>query len=331
MSSPVYLPDPQMPRPPSRRALLIACAVAIVLAGSIGAWFFVARRSEAPSQVTSAQPSAASEQASPENRQAAPAEAAPPRETERGPKPLESFRDCAKDCPEMIVIPAGEFMMGPSADEKARFGDQTRAHKVTIARPFAVSKFDVTFADWDACVAAGGCPQIGDAGFGRETKPVINVTWNDAQQYVTWLSRLTGQPYRLPTEAEWEYAARAGTATAYSWGDEIGQANANCSGCGSAWDNRGTSPVGSFKPNAFGLYDTAGNVWQWVEDCYHGDYAGAPADGSAWTGGDCGRRVVRGGSWVDRSQFSRSAHRLRFSTLFRMSNIGFRVARTLTP
>jgi formylglycine-generating enzyme required for sulfatase activity len=329
MSSPVYLRDPQKPRPPPRRALLIACAVAIVAAGSIGVWVVVAQRTPAASTATSAQPSPASEQAPPASRHVG--RHRPCVESERGPKPLESFRDCAKDCPEMIVIPAGEFTMGPSADEKARFGDQSQPHQVTIARPLAVSRFDVTFADWDICVAAGGCREIGDAGFGRETKPAINVTWTDAQQYAAWLSKSTGQPYRLLTEAEWEYAARAGAATAYSWGNEIGQGNANCSGCGSAWDNRGTSPVGSFKPNAFGLYDMAGNVWQWVEDCYHGDYAGAPTDGSAWTSGDCGRRVVRGGSWVDRSQFSRSAHRLRFSTPFRMSNIGFRVARTLSP
>ena len=136
-----------------------------------------------------------------------------------------------------------------------------------------------------------------DSGFGRGTKPVINVNWDDAQQYVAWFSKMTGQPYRLLTEAEWEYAARAGTTTAYSWGDEIGKGNANCNGCGSKWDNRETSPVGSFKPNAFGLYDMHGNVWQWVQDCYHDNYNGAPTDGSAWTSGDCSRRVLRGGAW----------------------------------
>jgi formylglycine-generating enzyme required for sulfatase activity len=231
----------------------------------------------------------------------------------------------------MILIPAGVFTMGPSAAEKDRFGDRSLPHKVIIARPFAVSRFDVTFADWDACVAGGGCPEIGDAGFGRGTRPMINVTWNDAQLYVAWLSRMSAKPYRLLTEAEWEYAARAGTATAYFWGDEVGAGNADCNGCGSTWDNRQTAPAGSFKPNAFGLYDMAGNVWQWVEDCYHADYAEAPADGSARTTGDCRRRVARGGSWVDRPEFSRSAHRLSFPTGFRIINLGFRVARTLTP
>ena len=212
-------------------------------------------------------------------------------EAERALKPLASFRECAKDCPEMVVIPAGEFMMGSPASEKGRYTNEGPQHTVMIAKPFAVSKFDVTFADWDACVSVGGCPQVSDSGFGRGTRPVINVSWDDAQQYVAWFSKMTGKPYRLLTEAEWEYAARAGSTTAYFWGDEIGKGNANCAGCGSQWDNRQTSPVGSFKPNAFGLYDMAGNVWQWVQDCYHGNYDGAPTDGSAWTIGDCSRRV----------------------------------------
>ena len=126
-------------------------------------------------------------------------------------------------------------------------------------------------------------PQAGDSSFGRGTRPVINVSWDEAQQYVAWFSKMTGRPYRLLTEAEWEYAARAGSTTAYYWGDEIGKGNANCNGCGSQWDNRETSPVGSFKPNKFGLYDMAGNVYQWVQDCYHDDYDGAPTDGSART------------------------------------------------
>jgi len=182
-------------------------------------------------------------------------------ERERALKPKDVFRECAKDCPEMIVVPAGEFLMGSRATEKEREDGEGPQRKVTIVKRFAVSKFDVTFADWDACVSVGGCPQASDSGFGRGSRPVINVTWDDAQQYVAWLSRMTGQRYRLLSEAEWEYAARAGTATAFWWGDEIGTGNANCIGCGSKWDKRQTSPVGSFKPNAFGLYDMAGNVW----------------------------------------------------------------------
>jgi formylglycine-generating enzyme required for sulfatase activity len=252
-------------------------------------------------------------------------------ERERALKPKDSFRECAKDCPEMIVIPAGEFMMGSPATETGRSDDEGPQHKVTIAKSFAVSKFDVTFADWDACVSVGGCPEVSDSGYGRGTRPVINLTWDDAGKYVKWLSRMTGRPYRLLTEAEWEYAARAGATTAYYWGDEIGKANANCQGCGSQWDNRETSPVGSFKPNAFGLYEMAGNVWQWVEDCYHDNYDDAPADASAWTSRDCNRGVGRGGSWIDVPQFLRSAYRGKNPTVVRNGIVGFRLARTLNP
>jgi formylglycine-generating enzyme required for sulfatase activity len=250
---------------------------------------------------------------------------------ERALKPLASFRECAKDCPEMIVVPAGEFTMGSPVTENGRYASEGPQHKVMIARSFAVSKFDVTFADWNACVSVGGCPEASDSGFGRDTKPVFNVTWNDARQYVAWFSKMTGQPYRLLTEAEWEYAARAGTTTAYSWGDEIGKGNANCNGCGGQWDGKQTAPVGSFAANAFGLYDMAGNVWQWVQDCYHGDYNGASTDGSAWTIYDCSRLVVRGGSWTDGPQFLRSASRVWVPTENRNGNLGFRVGRTLTP
>jgi formylglycine-generating enzyme required for sulfatase activity len=152
-----------------------------------------------------------------------------------------------------------------------------------------------------------------------------------AQQYVAWLSRMTGKPYRLLTEAEWEYAARAGTTTAYYWGDEIGKGNANCFGCGGQWDGKQTAPVGSFAANAFGLHDMAGNVYQWVQDCYHNDYNGAPTDGSAWTTDDCAIRVVRGGSWGLTPQVLRSASRLRVTPGIRLLNLGFRVGRTLTP
>jgi formylglycine-generating enzyme required for sulfatase activity len=189
----------------------------------------------------------------------------------------------------------------------------------------------VTFNDWDACLSVGGCPRTTDSGFGRDTRPVINVTWDDAQQYVAWFSKMTGKPYRLLTEAEWEYAARAGTTTPYFWGDEIGKGNANCNGCGNQWDNRQTAPFGSFKPNAFGLYDMAGNVWQWLQDCYQDNYNEAPMDGSARTSGDCSRRVVRGGSYSTVPRLLRSAGRIGSPSDNRSGNVGFRVGRTLTP
>jgi formylglycine-generating enzyme required for sulfatase activity len=249
---------------------------------------------------------------------------------ERTLKPGNSFKECATQCPEMVVIPAGSFTMGSPAG----FGHDNEhpAHAVTIAAAFAISKYDVMFADWDACANYGDCDaQVGDSGFGRGRMPVINVSWYDAQQYVAWLAAMTGQPYRLLTEAEYEYAARAGTTTAYPWGDAIGKNNANCNGCGSQWDGQKPAPVGSFPPSKFGLYDMVGNVWIWVEDCYHSTYNGAPTDGSAWTtGGDCGNRFVRAGAWDRPPDTVRSAARgARGDTAARFNNRGFRVARTL--
>jgi formylglycine-generating enzyme required for sulfatase activity len=257
-------------------------------------------------------------------------------DAERALKPLTSFSECAKDCPEMIVIPAGEFTMGSPVTEQDRYDDEGPQHNVTIAKPFAVSKYAVTFADWDACVSVGGCPQEGranDLGWGRGQLPVITVTWDDAQSYVRWLSSMTGKDYRLLTEAEYEYAARAGTKTAYPWGSDIkldGKVMANCDGCGSQWDKRKTAPVGSFEPNAFGLYDMVGNVFSWVEDCYHSNYNHAPRDGSAWITADCDRRVYRGGSWSRLPRLIRSALRNRGPTNNRLNDLGFRVGRTLS-
>src|SRR5262249_13181849 len=158
------------------------------------------------------------------------------------------------------------------------------------------------FDQWDACVAHGGCAhKPSDQGWGRGMQPVINVNWEDAQQFVQWLSQQTGKPYRLPSEAEWEYAARAGSLTAYPWGAEIkndSKSMANCNFCGSQWDHRQTAPVGSFPTNKFGLHDMNGNVWELVEDCYHDNYRGAPGNGEAWSK-SCNRtaRVSRGGNW----------------------------------
>ncbi len=185
--------------------------------------------------------------------------------------------------------------MGSPETETGRQDSEGPVREVVLAKPFAVSRFDVTFDDWAACEAYGNrdCdPLISGNGIRVGQQPVINVSWDDALRYLAWLSRITGKPYRLLSEAEWEYAARAGTTTAYPWGDEIGKGNANCIGCGV--DEHAPSPVGSFKPNAFGLYDVNGNVWQWVEDCYHDNYDGAPTDGSAWTSEPCKLRVLRG-------------------------------------
>lgn len=241
-------------------------------------------------------------------------------------------RDCRSEaCPEMVVIPPGEFMMGSPATEEDRDDEEGPQRKVTIASPLLVSKYEVTFSEWDACYAAGGCAfQPNDQGRGRGKRPVINVSWNDIQQYIKWLSSKTGMPYRLLTEAEWEYAARAGTTTRYSWGDDPGENNASCDGCKSQWDTKQAAPVGSFKPNDFGLYDMHGNVWEWVQDC-HGKYTDAPNNGSvAPQTGNCSR-VLRGGSWNVSSRYLRAAVRIWIEPDLRDAGIGFRVVRVLPP
>jgi len=181
--------------------------------------------------------------------------------------------------------------------------------------------------------AYGECdPEIPDSGYGRGQQPVINVTWYHAQQYVAWLSKMTGKTYRLLTEAEYEYAARGGTQTAFPWGNEVGSNNANCVGCGSAWDRKQPAPVGSFPPNRFGLVDMVGNVFQWVADCVHPSYQGAPTNGSAWVdGGKCTQRIVRGDCWFYNPIYLRSASRLSYAADTREDGLGFRVARTLMP
>ena len=242
---------------------------------------------------------------------------------------IESIRDCSA-CPEMNAVPAGQFIMGSPASEPDRNSSEGPQHSVTLAKPFAVGKFDVTFAEWDACVAGGGCqsnkkPNDNDDGRGRH--PVIHVSWRDVHEFVDWLSRKTGKSYRLLSEAEWEYAARSGSSRIYPWGDEIGIGNANCGDCGS--DFKHTSPVGSYKPNEFGLYDMGGNVVQWVEDTMHANYKGAPADGTAWVDPKISVHVARGSSWLSPSAGVRVARRYPFMADYENGVIGFRVARAL--
>jgi formylglycine-generating enzyme required for sulfatase activity len=258
--------------------------------------------------------------------------------TEQGLKPGETFRECTgeqtKDyCPEMVVVPPGSFVMGSPLTEKGRFTEEGPLHSVTIGQKLAVSKFELTFDEWDSCATYGDCAEdVSDSGFGRGQRPVINVTWADAQQYVAWLSKVTGKHYWLLSEAEYEYATRAGTQTVFPWGDDVGKNNANCAGCDSEWDEKQTAPVGSFSPNKFGLFDMVGNVWEWVEDCEHGGYAAAPIDGSAWIeDGNCSYRIIRGGSWYVSPESARSADRYRATAIARRGDLGFRVARTLEP
>jgi formylglycine-generating enzyme required for sulfatase activity len=234
-----------------------------------------------------------------------------------------SFRDCA-DCPEMMVIPAGSFMMGSPAIGGG-WADERPQRQVTLRAPLAVGKFEVTFAEWDACVAAGGCShRPDDQGWGRGNQPVINVSWEDAQGYVRWLSRQTGRTYRLLTEAEWEYTARAGTVTAYSFGATISSSQANY---GSLFFGR-PKQVGSYQANQFGLHDMHGNVTEWVQDCWRDSYAGAPLDASvAVTTGDCSRRVIRGGSYGVIPRFLHAKARSKIPSGLRHPWHGFRVAR----
>ena len=248
------------------------------------------------------------------------------------------FKDCV-DCPEMVVVPSGSFTMGSPSGEEGRSNDEGPRHLVTIDYPLAVGVYEVTFSEWDACVADGGCGGYvpSDRGWGRGNRPVMSVNWHDVQSYVRWLSSKTDHNYGLLSESEWEYVARAGTDTWYSWGNEIGHNRANCDGCGSRWDDDRTVPVGSFRANGWGVYNMHGNVWEWVQDCWNDSYVGAPVDGSSWEPGDCEAHVLRGGSWNNYPRYLRSASRrrglivgLRGNTISyknRDNSNGFRVAR----
>ncbi|MDE2761645.1 MAG: SUMF1/EgtB/PvdO family nonheme iron enzyme [Gemmatimonadota bacterium] len=282
---------------------------------------------------------------------------APPRDPVPNPAGLREFRDCPA-CPAMVELPPGRYMMGTSDEEEERSGlgrnpRRTRHSRnaerpqldVTIDYRFALGKYETTFEEWDRCVDAGGCTyRPTDRGFGRGSRPVIHVSRLDAEEYLDWLRETTGQPYRLPSSAEWEYAARAGTATARWWGDELGGGRAVCDGCGSRWDDRSTTPVGSFPPNPWGLHDMLSNVSEVVADCWHDTYEGHPADGSprleappGWPGGECRRATWRGGGWPSFRWTVRAATRSGGNMTLEDRRdhpraggaSGFRVARTL--
>ena len=246
-----------------------------------------------------------------------------------------TFRDCDV-CPEMVAIPGGSFSMGAGAGERGAQAAEQPQHRVGIAASLAVGKFEITFDEWEACALEGGCgghrPQ--DSGWGRGRRPVIYVSWDDAKAYIAWLRQRTGKAYRLLSEAEWEYAARGGTTTRFSLGDAITTAQASfdassAAGVGRRGSYEGkTSEVGAFPPNPFGLHDVHGNVAEWVEDCWNQSHAGAPDDGSP-RGGDCKRRVLKGGAWYYEPDFLRSAARVSYAKTVRLNIAGFRVARPL--
>ena len=227
---------------------------------------------------------------------------------------------------EMVSIPGGSFRMGDLSGEG--YDREKPVHEVTVPA-FKMGKYEVTFAQWDACVADGGCGGYSpdDIWGDRGDRPVMNVSWDDAQLFIDWLNDKTGGNFRLPTEAEWEYAARAGTTTKYSWGDDIGHNRANCADfeCGDSFEF--LAPVGSFPANAWGLHDMHGNVWEWVQDCWNDSYDGAPTDGSAWTSGDCDGRTSRGNAWSPGNWNLHVAYRSGGgSRTFRGSEFGFRLA-----
>ena len=243
-------------------------------------------------------------------------------------RPGDKFSDC-KGCPELVVIPAGNFLMGKI--DGGVTGD-AMATKVKIPQNFAIGRFEVTFEEWDKCVSEGGCNGYSpeDEGWGRGKQPVTNINWQDAWNFTAWLSVKTGSFYRLPSEAEWEYAARGGTATNYWWGNELGINQAVCQNCGSVYDDKQAAPVGMFSSNPFGLYDTAGNLWEWVQDCYspsayqkHKSYP-KPVEGA----NNCGH-VLRGGGWDVIGAGLESTFRFTSGGGNRLKIFGFRVVREL--
>jgi formylglycine-generating enzyme required for sulfatase activity len=257
--------------------------------------------------------------------------------------PGDEFQDCP-DCPKMVVLPAGTYDMPAPPVDQGRPYDEGENRVVVISQPFAVGKFEVTFDEWDACARDGGCPAAEDEGWGRGRRPVINISWSEADRYTRWLSKKTRKAYRLLTEAEWEYAARAGAGRARFFGlkpEEIcGYANVydktaekthefgmEMIPCDDGFAV--TAPVGSFKPNAFGLYDMLGNVWEWTEDCQSTHWRNAPHDSKARVDGKCSERAFRGASWMSHPpRYLQAADRYKFIGA-RYNDLGFRVALTL--
>jgi formylglycine-generating enzyme required for sulfatase activity len=251
-----------------------------------------------------------------------PAVSEPPAAASQPAASQAAIRDCPQ-CPEMVLIQAGAFEMGSTE----MFDFEAPVHQVSIRKPFYIGRREVTFEEWDACIAEGGCKQRpDDRGLGRGRRPAIDLDWDDAKGYTAWLSQKTGHTYRLPTESEWEYAARAGSTTTYPWGKTVDKDKANCIGC-TTDPLRKAVDTGSFKPNAFGIYDMTGNAAEWVEDCWNDNYRGAPADGSAWTKPQCRERVLRGGSFNNDPRYLRSAARFKYDHDVRFYTNGFRVVR----
>lgn len=249
-----------------------------------------------------------------------------PQKIEEKPEPVWSVLTDINFGPTMIRLRGGRYFMGSNRNQVS--GNEWPAHEVAL-RTFAISKTEVTFDEYDRFAQATGRRLPEDNGWGRGQRPVVNVSWDDAQSYTVWLSERTGKKYRLPTEAEWEFAIRGGDDSTYWWGYQVEAGRENCFDCGSEWDRKSTAPVASFLPNNFGLHDMAGNVREWVEDCYHPNYDGAPQDGSAWMEPGCEARVARGGAYNKTSDSMRSTWRGHFKPDSLLSVTGFRVVREL--
>ena len=287
-----------------------------------------------PPQPAPAKPAGAPEQAkSPPRQDKVPAKpiekARPPPAPAAAPAPgpagsVATIKDCDA-CPVMVALSPRPFTMGSNDSDPS----ERPAHKVALHTPFAIGKYEVTVGQWRQCVRASVCPAMPSLGNVPDNLPMRDVSWDEAQLYLKWLSTVSGKPYRLPTEAEWEYAARGGTATRYWWGGQMKGGNSSCEGCGEPWNAEHPPPVGSFTANPFGLNDMNGSVWEWVQDCWHSTYKGAPDDGSAWVDGTCQARVIRGGSWRENGSYMLSTTRFKYDASVRQSQNGFRVARSL--
>jgi formylglycine-generating enzyme required for sulfatase activity/class 3 adenylate cyclase len=324
------LPDPDAvikARPMSglTAVFILSAGVIVCAAATAATWYFFAWQPKQSAALTEHAPAQASDATKPTLAAAQAALSAKP-ETESSPGTAPTAPQVAATQPsalppiiepEMVMLPGGKFAMGSNDDSSEK-----PIHQVDV-KPFAIGKFPVTVRQWNQCVTANACVEKAS---GKDDAPVTNVSWTDTQRFTEWLSRVTQKKYRLPSEAEWEYAARGGMQTKYSWGDQLKSGMANCNGCSEAYDATQPMNVGSFKANPFGLYDMGGGVDQWVTDCWHKSYQAAPVDGSPWLDADCTSHVIRSGSWKNDPSYVRPASRDHYDTNVRYPTHGFRVA-----
>lgn len=269
-----------------------------------------------PAAAPAQKPEAVSRPAAPTPPPAATAPAAPVSVSES--------KDCP-NCPALINLPASAFTMGSDSGDAS----ERPAHHVSIAKPFAIGKYEITVEQWNLCAEAGACPRIPSLANAVKNSPARDLSWEDAQAYVKWLSKTTGKSYRLPTEVEWEYAARGGSSSRFWWGAQMQASKAACRDCGQPWQKDAPLPVGSFAANTFGLHDVSGSVWEWVADCWHSSYKGAPVDARPWEEANCRVRVIRGGSWLDSTDYMPVTTRFKYDANVRYTQNGFRVVRDL--